>query len=297
MRAAIAGYARTRWSAPELGERNVMPVIGAKELVGWLPVLMGLGPGDTVVIPEVAYPTYDVGAVMVGAKVVRAGSPAEVEDLSPALVWTNSPSNPSGRIESADEVAAWVAYARDKGALLAADECYAEFGWEAEPVSILDSRVNGGSLDGLLAVFSMSKRSNLAGYRAGFVVGDAGVVMPLVGIRKHLGMMVSGPVQAAMTVLLGDQTHVNEQRKRYLARRNVLSSALVNAGFRIDGSEGGLYLWATRDEPGRTTSHWLAERGIIVAPGDFYGPAGANHVRIALTATDERIAQAASRLK
>ncbi|MCL2483643.1 MAG: aminotransferase class I/II-fold pyridoxal phosphate-dependent enzyme, partial [Propionibacteriaceae bacterium] len=116
------------------------------------------------------------------------------------------------------------------------------------------------------------------------------------GLRRHLGMMVPTPVQAAMTALLGDQTHVDEQRARYLARRAIMSEALVNAGFRIDHSEGGLYLWATRGENCRATSHWLAERGIIVAPGDFYGEAGTSHVRIAMTATDERIAAAAGRL-
>ena len=296
LRNAIIDYMTSRWMAPPMTENSVMPVIGTKELVAWLPILVGLGPDDTVVIPEVAYPTYAVGACMAGARVVTAASPADVASENPALIWTNSPSNPSGRIDSFDEVVSWVEYARDKGALLAADECYGEFGWEKEPMSILDSRVNGGSLDGLLGAYSLSKRSNLAGYRAGFVAGDPSVVMELIGLRKHLGMMVPTPVQAAMAVLLGDQTHVEAQRLTYLARREILSKALVAAHFTIDHSEGGLYLWATRGEHGRTTAHWFAERGIIVAPGDFYGEAGANHVRISLTATDERIASAAQRL-
>jgi len=296
LRAAIISYMRTRWSAPELADRNVLPVIGTKELVGWLPTLLNLGAGDTVVIPAAAYPTYAVGAVMVGARVVTAANPDDVADESPALVWTNSPSNPTGQVDDLARTKAWVEYARAKGAVLAADECYGEFGWDAEPVSVLDERVNGGSLEGLLGAYSMSKRSNLAGYRAGFVVGDESVVMELLALRKHLGMMVPTPVQAAMTVLLGDHQHVDQQRARYAARREVLSKALVAAGFRIDDSQAGLYLWATRGENGRLTSHWLAERGIIVAPGDFYGTAGADHVRIALTATDDRIAAAASRL-
>ena len=296
LRQAVIGYMWSRWGTPDITERNVMPVIGTKELVAWLPILVGVQPGDTVVIPEVAYPTYAVGAAMAGARVVTASSPEEVAGESPVLIWTNSPSNPSGRVDSFEQVAAWVDYARAKGALLAADECYGEFGWSAEPVSVTDSRVNGGSLDGLLGAYSLSKRSNLAGYRAGFVVGDEQIVMGLVGIRKHLGMMVATPVQEAMRVLLGDQTHVDEQRRRYAARREILSSALVNSGFSIDHSEAGLYLWATRGENGRATSHWLAERGIIVAPGDFYGDAGADHVRIAVTATDERISAAAARL-
>ena len=296
LRQDIIEYMVSRWSAVRVGERSVLPVIGTKEIVAWLPTLLGLGTSDTVVIPEVAYPTYAVGAAMVGARVVTARTPEDVARVNPALVWTNSPSNPSGRIDSFEEVQAWIEYSRSKGALLAADECYGEFGWDCEPVSILDSRLNGGSVEGLLGVYSLSKRSNLAGYRAGFVVGDEKVVMEILGLRKHLGMMASTPVLAAMTVLLRDQDHVNTQRQRYLARRETLSKALINSGFTIDNSEGGLYLWATRGESGRTTSHWLAERGIIVAPGDFYGESGTNHVRIALTATDERVQAAAVRL-
>ena len=296
LHAAIIAYVTERWGASGMGDRNVMPIIGAKELVGWLPILLGVKPGETVVIPQVAYPTYAVGAAMAGARVVTASSPDDVADESPVLVWTNSPSNPSGAVDDEERVHSWVEYARGKGALLAADECYGEFGWEAEPVSVLNSHVNGNSTEGILGVYSMSKRSNLAGYRAGFVVGDEDIVMGLVGIRKHLGMMVPTPVQAAMTVLLGDQNHVFDQRQRYAERRTSLSEALRKAGFAIDSSQAGLYLWATRGENGRITSHWLAERGIIVAPGDFYGEAGADHVRIALTATDERIAAACSRL-
>ena len=296
LRAAIIDYALRRWSASGLADPNVLPVIGTKELVGWLPTLLGVRPGDTMVIPAVAYPTYAVGALMVGARVVTATCPDDVADESPVLVWTNSPSNPTGQVDGLGRVRDWVEYARSKGAVLAADECYGEFGWTAEPVSVLDALANGGSLEGIIGAYSLSKRSNLAGYRAGFVVGDAGLVKGLLELRKHLGMMVPTPVQAAMTVLLGDQGHVKAQRARYSTRRDVLAKSLVAAGFKIDHSEAGLYLWATRGEPARTTSHWLAARGIIVAPGDFYGPAGSDHVRIALTATDERVAAAAERL-
>ena len=179
---------------------------------------------------------------------------------------------------------------------MASDECYGEFAWDAEPVSVLHPEVNGGSLDGLVAAFSLSKRSNVAGYRAGYLAGDATVLGELLEVRKHGGLMVPGPVQAAMTALLGDQAHVEEQAARYRARRALLRPALEAAGFRVDHSEGSLYLWVTRGEPCRVTVDWLAERGILAAPGDFYGAAGAEHVRIALTASDERIAAAASRL-
>ncbi|MDA8438515.1 MAG: succinyldiaminopimelate transaminase [Propionibacterium sp.] len=295
LRRAIIDHLVSRWHALELPHEGVYPVVGTKEAVAWLPTLLGLGSGDLVVIPTTAYPTYEVGARMVDAPVQACDDPAAVRG-TPSLIWVNSPANPHGAILTADETRAWVRYARSVGAVLAADECYGEFAWDAEPVSVLDPSVNDGEPTGLLALHSLSKRSNLAGYRAGFVAGDPGIVGELVATSKHLGMMVPGPVQEAMRVLLGDQTHVDEQRERYRARRRILAQALVGAGFRIDHSEGSLYLWATRGEDCRATVDWLAERGILVAPGDFYGEAGRRHVRVALTATDERIAAAASRL-
>jgi succinyldiaminopimelate transaminase len=296
LRAAIGDYLTRRWGAPEIGDRGVLPVIGTKELVGWLPTLLGLGAGDTVVIPATAYPTYAVGAAVAGCRVVVAETPADVADERPSMVWTNSPSNPTGRVADATETADWIAYCRERGALLVADECYGEFGWDAEPVSALDARINGGDVTGIVGAYSLSKRSNLAGYRAGFIGGDPVVVSHLLEVRKHLGMMVPAPVQAAMTVLLGDDEHVRVQRDLYASRRQVLSAALVGAGYRIDHSHAGLYLWATRGEPGRVTVDSLADLGILVAPGDFYGTAGADHVRIALTATNERVQAAAARL-
>ena len=179
---------------------------------------------------------------------------------------------------------------------MAADECYGEFGWDAEPVSVLHPDISGGRLDGILAVHSLSKRSNLAGYRAGFVSGDAEVVAELLEVRKHAGMLVPKPVQAAMIALLGDQEHVVVQRERYLRRRALLRPALEAAGFRIEHSEGSIYLWATRDEDSRAAVEALADLGILVAPGEFYGPAAARHIRVALTAPDERVESAAQRL-
>ncbi len=296
LRQAINGYLMSRWGAPDLTERGVLPVIGTKELVGWLPTLLGLGAGDTVVIPATAYPTYAVGAAVAGCRVVTAETPDDVAGERPALVWTNSPSNPTGRVADAGETSAWISYCRERGALLVADECYGEFGWDAEPVSVLDERLNGGDVTGIVGAYSLSKRSNLAGYRAGFIGGDATVVSQLLEVRKHLGMMVPAPVQAAMTVLLGDDEHVRVQRGLYEARRQALSTALLAAGYRIDHSQAGLYLWATRGESGRATVDRLADLGILAAPGDFYGTAGNDHVRIALTATDERVAAAAARL-
>ena len=296
LREAMAAYLTDRWGADGLSPAATLPAIGTKELVAWLPTLLGLGADDLVVFPTMAYPTYEVGARIAGCRFQAADDPAEVADERPALVWLNSPSNPTGQILDVDELRRRVDWARARGAIVASDECYGEFGWDAEPVSVLHPSVSGGDLAGLLALHSLSKRSNLAGYRAGFVAGDEALVGELLAVRKHAGMIMPRPVQEAMRVLLADQHHVEEQRDRYARRRALLRPALEAAGFTIDHSEGSLYLWATRGENGRQTVDWLAERGILVAPGDFYGAAAAQHVRVALTATDERVAAAAGRL-
>jgi succinyldiaminopimelate transaminase len=296
VRAAIIDYLERRWGAVGLTAAGVLPVVGTKELVALLPTLLGLGAGRPVVIPTTAYPTYDVGARVAGAPVVASDDPSVAAEVRPGLIWINSPANPHGRILSPAELRAWVDAARSVDAVLASDECYGEFGWDADPMSVLHPEINGGSLDRLLAVHSLSKRSNAAGYRAGFVAGDPQVVAPLLEARKHAGLMVPAPIQAAMVALLGDQAHVEEQRARYRRRRVLLRPALAAAGYRIEYSEGSLYLWCTRDEDCRDSVDHLAGLGILVAPGDFYGEAGRNFVRVALTATDERIAVAARRL-
>lgn len=295
LREAIARYLGTRWAAP-LEPEATLPLIGTKELVAWLPTLLGLGPDDLVVYPTMAYPSYQVGANLAGCRNVACDDLALLGDQKPALVWINSPGNPTGQILLTDELKMRVGTARDRGAIVASDECYGEFGWDTEPVSVLHADISGGDLTQLLALHSLSKRSNLAGYRAGFVAGDQSLISELLTVRKQAGMMVPGPVQHAMIKVLGDQGHVEEQRSRYLARRSVLRVALEAAGFRIDHSEGSLYLWATRGEDCRDTLDFLAGHGILAAPGDFYGAAAREHVRFALTATDERITAAAERL-
>jgi succinyldiaminopimelate transaminase len=297
LRGALLRYAASRCGADGLVPDAVLPTIGSKELIAWLPTMLGLGPGDLVVIPSICYPTYEVGARLAGAEVIRTDS---MVALGPAgrvrLVWVNSPGNPHGRVLPADHLRKVVDWARERGAVLASDECYFELGWEAEPVSVLDPRVRGDSFDRILAVHSLSKRSNLAGYRAGFVAGDPAIVAELLALRKQIGMMVPAPVQAAMVAALGDSAHVAAQRARYLARRQALRSGLAAAGFAIEHSEAGLYLWATRGEDCWSTVDWLADRGILAAPGSIYGPAGNQCVRFALTATDERIEAATARL-
>jgi succinyldiaminopimelate transaminase len=279
-----------------LGLDQVLPLIGSKELIASLAVHLGIGTGDLVVFPELAYPTYEVGAVLAGAGSVARDSLTSLGPERPALLWLNSPSNPTGRVLPPEHLRKVVDWCRERGTVLVSDECYLECAWEAAPVSVLHPDVCGGSADGILAVHSLSKRSNLAGYRCAFVAGDAGLVGELLAVRKNLGLMMPGPQQVAMAAALSDTAHAVEQHARYAARRGRLRAALESAGFRIDHSEASLYLWATRDESCWDTVTWLADRGILVAPGDFYGAAGAQHVRVAFTATDERIDAAVARL-
>jgi succinyldiaminopimelate transaminase len=301
LREAVARWYARRRGVPDVDPDGVLPTVGSKELVAWLPTLLGLGSGDVVVHPQVAYPTYDVGARIAGATPLPADGTAQLGPTRVTLLWLNSPSNPTGRVLGTAHLAKVVEWARQRGVVVASDECYAELGWQGEWAdravpSLLDPQVCGGSHEGLLSVYSLSKQSNLAGYRAAFVAGDPVLVQRLLAVRKHAGMIVPWPVQRAMLAALDDDTHVAEQKARYRARRDVLAPALRAAGMRIDHSEAGLYLWATLDEPAMQTVDRLSHAGVLVAPGTFYGASGARHVRVALTATDERIAAAAERL-
>lgn len=314
LRSAIVDWYARRRGVMGLVPDAVLPTIGSKELVGLLPLLLGLGPGDTVVYPRTAYPTYAVGSVLARTAGLATDDPADWP-ASTRLVWLNSPGNPTGAVLGVPALRAAVARARELGAVLVNDECYAELGWQPERwggggtgagagvadddervPSILDPRVTDGDRTGLLSVYSLSKQSNLAGYRAAFLAGDESIVRQVLEVRKHAGLIPPAPVQAAMVAALGDEAHVVEQRERYRARRAVLAPALEGAGFRIDASEAGLYLWCTRGEPALSTIALLAEHGILAAPGTFYEGETSQHVRLALTATDERITAAAARL-
>lgn len=311
LREAVADWFARRRGVPGLDPDGVMPTIGSKELVAWLPSILGLGPGDVVGFPGIAYPTYHVGTLLAGATPRVVDGLAALGPVTPAsaprLLWLNSPSNPTGRVLGVEHLAKVVDWARRNDVVVASDECYAELDWRErapgsshEPPttpSILDPRVTGGSHEGLLAVYSLSKQSNLAGYRAAFVAGDRALVGRLLEVRKHAGMMMPWPVQQALVAALEDDAHVAEQKRRYAARRATLRSAVEASGLRVDESDAGLYLWCTRGEKAWDTVGWLAERGILAAPGTFYGAAGAEHVRIALTATDEDIGAAAQRLR
>jgi succinyldiaminopimelate transaminase len=298
LRSAAAGWLARAHGVP-VSPDDVLPVVGTKEFIAWLPVMLGLGPGDVVLQPELAYPTYDIGARLAGASVLASDSLLGAGPARVRLVWVNSPSNPTGRVLPVEHLRKVVAWARERGAVLASDECYISLGWDAAPVSVLHPDVCGGSHEGVLAVHSLSKRSNLAGYRAGFVTGDPALVAGLLAIRKQAGMIMPGPVQAAMAAALADDEHAAEQRGRYAARRSVLREAFAGAGWAIDHSEAGLYLWAAHPAHDCWSAAELlaASAGILVAPGELYGPAGKRHVRVALTATDERVAAAAARLR
>ena len=300
LRDTIAAWYARRRGVPGLTPAEVLPTVGSKELVALLPLLLGAGPGDVVVHPRAAYPTYEIGARLVGATPVAADDPADWPERT-RLVWLNSPGNPDGRVRDIGSLQAAVARARELGAVIAGDECYAELGWDAPwdttPIpSILDPRVAGADRTGVLSVYSLSKQSNLAGYRAAFLAGDAALVARLLTARKHLGLMVPAPVQAAMAAALRDDAHVAVQKERYRRRRDILLPAVRAAGFRIDGSEAGLYVWATEGRDAWESVGRLADLGILVGPGHFYGPDNAQHIRLSLTAADERIAAAAVRL-
>lgn len=300
LREAIVDWFARRRGVEGLTVANVLPTIGSKELVAWLPLMLGLGEGDVVVHPRASYPTYAIGAAIAGANAFASDDPAEWPEAT-RLVWLNSPANPDGVVRPVSYLKRAVERARELGAVIANDECYAELGWDApwdnERIpSILDPSVIDGNRRNVLAVYSLSKQSNLAGYRAAFVGGCATVIARLVTVRKHAGMMLPLPLQTAMVAALGDDDHVDDQKSVYRSRRAILKPALEAAGFRVDHSEAGLYLWVTEGRDCWESISRLASVGILAGPGAFYGDFFPDHVRLSLTATDERIAAAANRL-
>lgn len=288
LRGAIDQWARKNLGAT--GDFGVLPIIGSKEFVAWLPSLIE---AKQVLYPKIAYPTYLVGALLAQAQATAVDIDASTWPRA-EMAWINSPANPTGRVHSESELVAAIDWARSNDGLLISDECYLEFGDTKVPTSIL--KICDGNNKNILAVFSLSKRSSMAGYRAAFIVGDADLIARILEVRKHAGMMVPLPIQAAMVAALSDSDHVAEQRDRYNKRRSLLAPALQGAGFTIEYSEAGLYIWATRQESAWESVQWLAELGILATPGIFYGEAGQSHIRIALTATDEQIAAAVKRI-
>lgn len=305
VRSAILEWGRRR-SMVNVGLSGVIPTIGSKEAVAWIPRMLGVGPGDTVLVPAVAYPTYDIGARLAGAQPIPV-DPTDVSSWPHAsLVYINSPGNPDGHVLSSQELRHIVEWARTHGAIVVSDECYAALPWE-EPwashgvPSVLDTDVCQGNAEGILVLYSLSKQSNLAGYRAALIYGDPALVAAIVEVRKHAGMMVPAPIQHAMAVALTDSQHVEHQHAVYSRRRQRVLDAIGGTDLVNDPrSVAGLYLWLSSTEPGVSSSDLVerfARMGILVAPGDFYGDAARGYVRVALTATDERIDAAAGRLQ
>jgi len=288
LREAITAWAKKYLGAT--GDFGVLPLIGSKEFVAWLPTFIE---AQSVLYPDVAYPTYLVGSLLAEATATPVS--LDVTQWPQAdMAWVNSPSNPTGRVHSESEFKAAIDWSRKNKSVVVSDECYLEFGDSVKPTSILN--YTGGDNTNILAVLSLSKRSSMAGYRAAFIVGDAALIARILEVRKHAGMMVPLPVQVAMVAALSDEEHVTQQRARYNARRATLAPALRAAGFTIENSEAGLYIWATRNENCWDSVSWLAELGIIATPGVFYGDLGASHIRIAMTATDAQISEAAARI-
>ncbi len=298
-RQAVCDWYATRRMSAGLSPEQVLLTIGSKEFISWLPLMLGIGPGDVVVQPTYAYTAYEVGAKFCGADVFVGDDPAEWPENT-RLIWLNSPGNPSGEVLSIERLRVALARARDLGAVIVNDECYAELGWSGDYETyipcMLDPDVTDGDLDNVLSIYSLSKQSNLAGYRAAFAAGDEKLIKGLVNLRMHSGMMVPMPVQKAIAAALGDHEHVAKQKEVYRRRREILLPAVRAFGFEISNSEAGLYLWATRGNDCWQDIQELAELGIVAVPGEFYGEAGKKFVRFSITATDDEIQRAAERL-
>jgi succinyldiaminopimelate transaminase len=307
LREAAADWLHRRFDVRVDPAGELIATVGTKELVASLPHLLRLrDPSrDTVLYPAISYPTYAMGAELAGLRAV--GVPLDDEwqlDLSRVseadaaralLLWTNDPGNPTSAVAGGLRTESQVAWARERGVIVAADECYAEFAGEPGP----PATALGSGTGGVLACHSLSKRSNMAGLRVGFVAGDGDLVGYLGATRKHAGMMVSTPVQAAAAAALGDDEHVAEQRDRYEQRRKLMLDGLRAHGLVHDGGPALFYLWlraAESTDDGWEVAARLAEAGTLVAPGSLYGAAGADHVRLALTQPHERLELALERL-
>ncbi|MCY3925967.1 MAG: aminotransferase class I/II-fold pyridoxal phosphate-dependent enzyme [bacterium] len=310
-RQAAAGWLARRFGV-EVPAEQVAACVGTKELVASLPRLLQLrgAEGDTVLYPAVAYPTYAMGAKLAGLRAVpvpleRRGrldlgsvGPADVERS--LCLWVNSPANPTGAVDDLGTIAAW---GREHGVLVCSDECYVEFVREYTRPAGAGPPLEGRTIlaagpEGVLALHSLSKRSNLAGLRAGFYTGDAELVDFLALARRHLGFMVPGPVQAAAAAALDDDDHVEAQRQRYRDRLALLSRLLEDLGLRAPPPEGAFYLWvpAPDGDAWALAEHLAATAGMLVSPGEFYGQAGAGRIRVSATVPDERLALLADRL-
>ncbi|MEX0846716.1 MAG: aminotransferase class I/II-fold pyridoxal phosphate-dependent enzyme [Ilumatobacteraceae bacterium] len=300
LRRAIVAWVQRKFGIDVTADQ-VAACIGTKEMVATTPQYLKLrSPSkDTVLYPAVAYPTYEMGAVLAGCRPVAVPMSADggidLDGIDPddaeraLMLWVNSPSNPTGALSDLDAAAAW---GRAHGVPVFSDECYVEFTWQSRPRTIIETGV-----EGVVAVHSLSKRSNLAGLRVGFYVGDPELVTYLKEVRKHVGMLVPGPAQAAGASALADDEHVTVQRERYLGRLRRTAAVLSAwSGLPIDLPAGGFYLWFDAADGWAFAERLATEGGALVSPGDFYGAGGANNVRVAVVQPDDRIELVARRL-
>jgi succinyldiaminopimelate transaminase len=292
--------AAVRWMERRLGvtvdPRHAAACVGTKELVAGIPQLLRLNrpQRDTVLYPAISYPTYAMGATLAHCRAVPYHAIDDIDEADAVralCLWTNVPANPTGQLDDLGAAAAW---GRAHGVPVLSDECYVEFTWDGPPRTILE---HGN--EGVLAIHSLSKRSNLAGVRAGFYAGDPYLVQYLSEVRKHMGLIVPGPVQAAAVVAWDDDAHVDAQRERYRHRLDLARDALLAAGVEAPMPGGAFYLWAPApDGDAWALARRLAEvGGALVSPGEFYGPDGADHVRVAVVQPDDRLALVAERLR
>lgn len=279
---------------------GMLPTVGSKEGVALMACLLHCGAGDVVVQPRVSYPTYEIGTELAGATVLKVDDVSDVESWRhvPGVraIWVNSPCNPTGEVLSTAQLTSIIAAARDIGAVVLSDECYALLDWgdPAAPCA-LSAGVCAGSAEGILVLYSLSKQSNMAGYRAAFVAGDERLITQMTAVRKQIGQIIPGPVQAAMVAALRDGTAVNEQRERYQLRLAKLVRALGDYGYAAHMPQGALYIWVEALSGGC----WqdlddLARLGIVASPGEFYG--ASDHLRFSITATDATVDEAVRRL-
>ena len=299
-RSAISAYLQRRY-AVSVPDDSIAACVGTKEFVASLPGYLRLRDEsrDTVLYPATSYPTYEMGARLASLRALPVAmvdgmldlDSISASDAARALcLWVNSPSNPTGRVEDLSRAASW---GRQNGVLVASDECYSEFTWTSSPRSILQE----GS-EGVVAVHSISKRSNLAGVRAGFYAGDSELVGFLSLARQHAGLMVAGPVQEAVAVAYGDDSHVDAQRARYHERLEFMGTALRDAGFTVEPCEGSFYVWATEGRNGFETAQRVAEAsGLVVSPGEFYGDRSDTYIRVAMVQPLSRLEIVAQRLR
>ncbi|CAB4877111.1 unannotated protein [freshwater metagenome] len=308
LREAIAEWAHGRFGVRLDPDLEILPTLGTKEAIFHLAqVLIGKGSlRDVVAVTTPGYPVPLRGARFAGAQVVEIPLDPQqdwmpdLDRIAPdlwrrlAILWVNLPNNPTGAVAPPGWFADLAARCRREGVLLASDEAYSEIWLEGEPP---DSVLGVDDPTHVLAFHSLSKRSAMPGYRSGFVAGDPMLIAAMKQVRPSLGVTPQAFVQRASIAAWRDEGHVGEMRDRYRAKRDILVPALRAAGLEPVGGPGGFFLWCRVDENAETLAARLLDHGLVVAPGTFFGPSGAGHVRVALVPSLEDCEHAARLLR